>query len=102
MKKLIGIFLVVAGIGLATDVQAQSTVKKAGQKIEKGAKKAGNKTAEVASKGKAKVTNTVYKDKVGPNGETIYIDSDNQYYWIDKKGHKHYVQSEQLKDKIDQ
>ena len=102
MKKLFGIFLMVAGIGLASDVQAQSTVKKAGQKVEKGAKKAGHKTAEVASKGKSKVTNTVYEDKVGPNGETIYIDDANRYYWIDKKGKKHYIQSEQLKDKIDQ
>lgn len=39
MKKLIGIFLVVAGLALTTGVQAQSTVKKAGQKVEKGAKK---------------------------------------------------------------
>lgn len=102
MKKLVGIFLMVAGFGLASDVQAQSTVKKAGQKVEKGAKKAGHKTAEVASKGKSKVANTVYEDKVGPNGETIYIDDSSRYYWIDKKGKKHFIQSDQLKDKIDQ
>jgi hypothetical protein len=102
MKKLIGIFLVVAGLGLTTDVQAQSTVKKAGKKVEKGAKKAGHKTAEVASKGKAKVVNTVAEDKIGPNGETIYIDDNSLYYWIDKKGKKHYIQSDQLKAKVDQ
>lgn len=102
MKKLFGIFLMVAGLGLSSNVQAQSTVKKAGQKVEKGAKKTGHKTAEVASKGKSKVVNTKYEDKVGPNGETIYIDQASRYYWIDKKGKKHFIQSEQLKDRIDQ
>ena len=94
--------MIVAGLSFSSDLQAQSTVKKAGQKVEKGAKKAGNKTAEVTSKGKSKVTHTVYKDKVGPNGETIYVEQSGQYYWKDKKGKKHYIQSEQLKDRIDQ
>ncbi|HYH15465.1 MAG TPA: hypothetical protein VD794_09600 [Flavisolibacter sp.] len=102
MKKLFGIFLMVGGLGLASDVQAQSTVKKAGEKIEKGAKKAGNKTAEVASKGKSKVVHTEYEGKVGPNGETVYIDDSSRYYWIDKKGKKHYIQEAQLKDKVEQ
>jgi hypothetical protein len=99
MKKLIGISLIVAGLSIATNVQAQSTVEKTGKSIEKGAKKVGNKTAETASKGKSKVTNSVYKGKVGPNGETIYIDEHNKYYWIDKKGHKNYIKEEELKDK---
>ena len=102
MKKLIAIFLVVSVFGLTTDVDAQSTVKKAGNKVERGAKKAGHKTAEVASKGKSKVVNTVAKDKIGPNGETIYIDNNSLYYWIDKKGKKHYIQSDQLKAKVDE
>ena len=102
MKKLIGVFLLVIGFGLTSNVQAQSKAKKAGEKVESGAKKVGNKTAEVASKGKSKVANTVYKGKTGPNGETVYIDDNNRYYWIDKKGHKHYIQSEELKDRVDQ
>jgi len=101
MKKLIGIFLLVVGFGLTSNVQAQSKAKKAEEKVETGAKKVGNKTAEVTSKGKSKVTNTVYKDKVGPNGETIYIDDHNRYYWIDKKGHKNYIKEEELKNKTE-
>ena len=58
-----------------------------------------NKTAEVASKGKATVTDNVYKGKVGPNGQTIYIDDHSRYYWIDKKGHKSYVAEADLKSK---
>lgn len=101
MNKLIGISFIVGGLSLTTNVQAQSTVEKAGKSIEKGAKTVGNKTAETASKGKSKVTNSVYKGKEGPNGETIYIDEHNKYYWIDKKGHKNYIKEEDLKDKVD-
>lgn len=102
MKKLFGIFLLVVGFSLTSNVQAQSKAKKTEEKVETGAKKVGNKTAEVASKGKSKVTNTVYKDKVGPNGETIYIDDHNRYYWIDKKGHKNYIKEEELKNKTEE
>lgn len=68
-------------------------------KIEKGAKDVGNKTAEIASKGKAKITDEVYKDAVGPNDETVYIDNHSRYYWIDKKGQRHYAEKSELKKK---
>ena len=67
--------------------------------MKKGAKKVGHKTAEVASKGKATVTDQVHKDKVGPAGQTIYIDNHSRYYWVDKKGHRNYVTEAELKDK---
>lgn len=110
MKKLIGIPAFLFFVGLSSATYAQSKVDKAADKVEesaktagheikKGAKKTAHKTAEIASKGKAKVTDEVYKDKVGPNGQTVYIDNHSQYYWIDKKGHRHYVKETQLKDK---
>jgi len=40
-----------------------------------------------------------YKDKVGPNGETIFIDHSSKYYYIDNKGKKVYVPKAKLKDK---
>jgi hypothetical protein len=40
-----------------------------------------------------------YKDKVGPGGETIFIDHSSKYYYIDKKGKKVYVPKAKLKDK---
>jgi hypothetical protein len=98
MKKLLSITALVLALGFSSTVHAQEEVK---QDIKKGAKKVGNKTAEVASKGKAKVTDQVYKDKVGPNGETIYMDNHSKYYWIDKKGHRHYVTEDELKPKKD-
>ena len=91
MKK---IFLAALFIGCISAVNAQTV----GQDVKTGAKKVGNKTAELASKGKAHVTDHRFKDKVGPNGEDIYIDKHSKYYWIDKKGHKHYVAKADLRD----
>src|SRR5690349_555761 len=89
MKKVIGISLFLFGlttVGMAQDKdhtkeirQDVSHTAKAGAKdVKKGAKAVGHKTAEVASKGKSKVVDKTVKDKVGPNGETIYLTSDNR------------------------
>ena len=99
MKKLIGISTFIFLIGISGNVYSQSKAEEVGQDVKKGAKKTGNKTAEVASKGKAKVTDERYKDKYGPNGETIYIDNHSKYYYVDKKGKRHYVTEESLNPK---
>jgi len=98
MKKLIGILTVLFLLSFSVTTNAQ-VVKNTTHAVEKSAKAVGNKTAEVASKGKARVTDKVYKEKVGPNGQTIYIDDHSKYYWIDKKGHRNYVTDADLKAK---
>lgn len=98
MKKLLSMAAIVLALGFSSAANAQDGVK---QDVKNGAKKVGNKTAEVASKGKAKVTDQVYKDKVGPNGETVYMDNHSKYYWVDKKGHRHYVTEAELKPKTE-
>jgi hypothetical protein len=98
MKKIVSIGILSLLLGLSATTYAQE---KAKEDVKKAAKKTGDKTAEVASKGKAKVTDQKHKDKVGPNGETIYIDNHAKYYWVDKKGHRHYVTEAQLKPKPD-
>ena len=98
MKKFIGISILVLLAGFS-QVNAQSTASKVEKDVKDGAVKAGNKTAEIASKGKSSVTDQVYKDKVGPNGETIYIDKHSKYYWIDKKGHKVPISKNELRSK---
>ena len=92
MKKTTGIVLFSLFISLG--IQAQ--VKK---EIDTAATKVGNKTAEVTSKGKSAVVDIKYKDKVGPGGETIFIDHSSKYYYINKKGKKVYVPKAKLKDK---
>lgn len=100
MKKIFSIVAILAVTSLTAPAFAQdSKVEEVGKDIKKGAKKAAHKTAEVASKGKSRVTDTEHKDKVGPNGENIFIDNHSRYYWVDDKGKRHYVTAAQLKDK---
>lgn|SRR5688572_15031700 len=96
MKKILSIGLVTLFLGFSSVAVAQDDT----SKVKKAAKKTANKTAEVASKGKAKVTDQEHKTKVGPNGETVYIDNHAKYYWVDKKGRRHYMTEAQLKPKV--
>jgi hypothetical protein len=68
-------------------------------KIKKTAKKVGNKTAEIAVKGASAITDKTYKGKMGPNGQTIYIDNKSRYYYINAKGAKVYLPKSKLKNK---
>lgn len=92
MKKIIFVFAAMLGFASFSFAQVKDEVKK-------DAKKVGNKTAEVASKTASKVADQKLKDKEGPNGENIYVNGHNEYYWIDKKGHKQYVKESQLRAK---
>ncbi len=71
--------------------------KNTGRAVKKGAKKAGNKTAEYTVKGAAKSMDKPYEGKTAPNGEKVYITNDSRYYWVDKKGGRHFVKEDQLK-----
>jgi hypothetical protein len=115
MKKIFAMTVLAAFLGFALPSYAQqdtgkheNTVKKVehgvskGAKktakgVKKGAKKAGNETAELATKGKAKVTDKKSDEWVGPDGQTIYVDDGNKYYWINEKGGRVWVSREQLK-----
>lgn len=120
MKNAIKITLLSAALFIAVDASAQKkdsvgdkidrkatktgnaierTAKKVGRGTERTAKKVGNKTAEVASKGASKVADKTYADKVAPGGETVYIDKDSKYYYVNSKGRHVYVTKAQLKDK---
>lgn len=80
----------------AQEKKDESKVKK---EIKKDAKAVGNKAAEVGAKTKAIVVDKVYADKKGPDGQTIYINKHAKYYYIDDKGHKHFIKRSQMKDK---
>ena len=95
MKKLTGIIAFTTLLGLGS-LQAQ--VK---EDVNKAATKVGNKTEKAASKTKSAIVDNKYKDKVGPHGETIYIDHDSKYYYVNEKGRKIYVSKSKLKDKKD-
>jgi len=111
MKQLLAIGIVLAVSAISGNAAGQTKdsssmkheikkeAKEVGNDIKEGAEKAGDKTAEIASKGAAKVVDKTYKDKTGPDGQTIYIDGHSKYYWINKKGEKVYIDKSRLKDK---
>jgi hypothetical protein len=104
MKSLFKITLLVTAMSISLGSFAQDkkdTLKiNPDPEIKKAAKKVGNKTAEIAVKGAAKITDQTYKGKVGPGGQTIYIDNQSRYYYVDAKGKKVYVKKSQLKNKL--
>ncbi|MDN5284763.1 MAG: hypothetical protein JWR38_1037 [Mucilaginibacter sp.] len=79
--------------------KAGNTAKKVGHKTGEVATTVGHKTAEVASKGAAGVADKKYADKVGPHGQTIYIDKNSKYFYVNKKGKHVYISKAKLKDK---
>lgn len=121
MKRILSIVMLAAFMCFGfTAVNAQTdTSKTVGHEIKKGAKKTGHavkkgakatghavkkgaqKTAEVGAKGFSKVVDKTYDGKVGPNGETVYINDKSEYYYVDKKGKRHYVAEAELKEKAE-
>lgn len=98
MKRKWVVLALAAFLTSSLQVNAQEK-KDVGTKVKKTTKTVGNKVVETASKGKSAVVDKVYKDKVGPAGQTIYINNESKYYWVDKKGHHQFVTADQLKDK---
>jgi hypothetical protein len=100
MKNVIKVALVAAGVFSFGSIHAQthkdSTV---GHKIDKTAKKVGHKTAELGAKGASDVVDKKYKGKMGPDGQTIYINNHSHYYYIDKKGMRIYLKKSELHNK---
>ncbi|MBD1392766.1 hypothetical protein [Mucilaginibacter glaciei] len=111
MKRLFKSALFAASLFAASSTFAQthkdSTL---GGKISNGAKKGwkatkktavkvGNGTAEVASKGAAAVADKKFDGKVAPNGETVYIDKNSAYYYVNGKGKHVYVKKATLVNK---
>lgn len=105
MKKLLKIAMCVVAIGFYGTTYAQqkkpSTLKKDASELKQDVKSTAGtvakETSEVASKGYAKITDKTYKDKVGPAGQTVYIDSHSKYYYVDNAGKKVFVTMAQLK-----
>lgn len=100
MKNLLKIALFAAGSFVISPAFAQthkdSTL---GHKISKTAKKVGHKTSEIAAKGASGVVDKKYEGKVAPGGQTVYIDENSHYYYINKKGHRVFVKKSALIDK---
>jgi len=47
----------------------------------------------------AEIKDKTFEGKMGPNGETIYIDKNSDYYYIDRDGNKVSITKLEMKDK---
>jgi hypothetical protein len=111
MKHLFKAALFAAGVLVAAQGHAQThkdstlghkignTAKKAGHSTAKAATTVGHKTAEVAAKGAATVADKKYEGKVAPAGQTVYINKDSRYFYVNKTGHRVYLKKASLRDK---
>lgn len=76
-----------------------STSKKVAYKTKVTAKKVGHKTSEIAANGESRIVDKKYEGKVAPGNHNVYIDKNSKYYYINKKGHRVYITTAQMKDK---
>lgn len=94
MKK-IKVLLFSAAVLFSVNSFAQTSTKGV---VGKTVNKVGNKTAELAVKGVSAVGDKEYKSKVGPSGQTIYINKNSKYFYVNARGKKVYVAKSKLKD----
>ncbi|MDF2433137.1 MAG: hypothetical protein JWP44_2768 [Mucilaginibacter sp.] len=101
MKNALKVAFLAAGIFTFSQSQAKIMQQDSslGHKIGRAAKKAGHATAHVAASGASAIVDKKYDGKCGPHGETVYINDQSHYYYIDKKGHRIYLKKSQLMDK---
>jgi hypothetical protein len=101
MKNVIKVALVAACVFSFGSLKAQTHEDPTlGHQINKTAKKVGNKTAELGAKGASAVVDKRYEGKMGPDGQTIYINNHSKYYYIDKKGMRVFLKKSELLNKL--
>jgi hypothetical protein len=74
--------------------EAENNVEKTGDNI-------GDKISEGVNDAASAIKDQKVKDKVGPGGETAYIDDNGHYYYINNEGKKVFITKLQLRDKVD-
>ena len=99
MKTIFRTALFAAALFAAAQSHAQTRDTTVGQKVGTTAKKVGHKTSNIAANTASHVVDKKYEGKCGPNGETVYINKNSHYYFINKKGHRVYLKKSELMDK---
>jgi F0F1-type ATP synthase membrane subunit b/b' len=84
-----------------TGDEIESEAREGESEVKGAARKTGDAVSEAAAKAAAAITDKKHDSKVGPDGQTVYIDDDTKYYYINEEGKKVYVTKMQLKDKPD-
>jgi hypothetical protein len=79
--------------------KAEAEAREGESEVKGAARRTGDAVSEAAAKTAAAITDKKHDSKVGPDGQTIYIDDDSKYYYINDEGKKVFVTKLQLKDK---
>jgi hypothetical protein len=82
-----------------TEEDIEQAADETGDDIERETDELRDNTKEHVRKTEAEITDRELEDKVGPNGQEIYIDDNSNYYFIDEQGNKNYVSPQELKDR---
>jgi len=83
----------------AEDVKRESN--EAAEDVKREGQSAGDKVSEGVNDAAAAIKDEKVKDKVGPGNETVYLDDDGKYYYINNEGNKVNILKVQLKNKRD-
>ena len=67
--------------------------------VKEGAEKTENKGAEVINDIGADLKDEKVEGKESPTGETVYVNEEGKFYYIDNAGKKVFINKAQLKDK---
>jgi hypothetical protein len=68
------------------------------EKDENAVEEVGNDISEAAGNVGAEIKDKPYVDKVGPDGQRIYMDRHSKYYYIDSEGKKVFITKAEMKD----
>lgn len=79
--------------------EASQDVNEASNEVKKDAQSVGDKIEEGTKDAAAAIVDQKLKDKVGPGGETAYVDEYGKYYYINNAGEKVFISKAQLRDK---
>lgn len=79
--------------------EVKSEAKETADDVKEGAQAVGDKASEGANDAAAAIKDQKVDKKVGPGGETVYINEDAKYYYINDQGDKVFISKNQLKDK---
>jgi hypothetical protein len=81
--------------------EVRDEVNEEADEVEDDTQKVGDKIEEGAKDAAAAIADQKLKDKVGPGGETAYVDEYGKYYYINNAGEKVFITKAQLRDKKD-
>lgn len=79
--------------------EVREEARETGKEIENDGVSVGDKIQEGAKDAAAAITDQKLDDKVGPGNETVYVDENAKYYYINNEGDKVFITKLQLRDK---